>query len=91
MKLSPKDPTLNKLAAISLVSGVLITGLFILSGSETRAQMNAEVAEKGYGYGGVFQIIGSVMNGFLASIILFVTLTIIMLIKDSKKNEKGKV
>ena len=87
MKLSPKNPILNKVAAVSLIVGVLVTTLLILNGSEKRAQMNAEVVERGRGYGGEFQIINSIMSGLILSSIIFGVVTIIIFIKK----KKGKV
>ena len=87
MKLSPKDPVLNKVAAVSLIAGILVTSLLIFNGSEKRVQMNAEVAERGRGYGGEFQIINAIMSGLLLSGIIFGVVTIIIFIKK----KKGKV
>lgn len=52
-----------------------------------RAQMDAEVLEKGYGKGGDFQIFSSVIEGLLLSLILLIVLTTIFRIKKSNKNK----
>jgi len=65
----------------------LMTILMIINGSDKRAQMNAVVAEQGFGYNGSFQIIGSIMGGLLYSAGLFILLTVVVLILESKKKK----